>query len=405
MTPRARRLLLLIIGAGTIGRVVLAFATVGHEFDIDSYRLVANALLDAPLDLYTTLGPIQLGGFEVSRWPYPSGIFPWALATHGIENSTPLPFDGVIQLLPIATDAALAWLVQLYLGRKGAGEGTRLAAAALVAFGPVFFIVSGYHGQIDSVAFLPAVAALVLWDTGRQDRRALYAGLLIGLGGSVKTVPLFMVLPLLPHARSWREGATLLGSAAGVWLVAMAPWLLSDFDMVRKAMEYTGAPGLGGVTVLLQPDLAIGNLTQDFDGVTIGEAVRSLHDHTRLLVLGALGAVGAVAFRFRPPPVHAAVFMWLAVYAVSPSFFFQYAVWGLPFFIMAGYLVQAAVLQLALAVPMLIFYRLPWESDRVPDIYVVFMGCVWIAFVVALFLQARRIFAGRDGLRRPRLAG
>jgi len=391
VTPHGRRLLFALLAVGLIGRLVLGFATAGHEFDIGTFQLVADVLKDDPLDLYTTLGQVQLGGITVSRWPYPPGSFPWALATDTLARGSGLPFDGLIHLLPSAMDVGLAWLVQEFLGRRGASERARLLAAALVVLGPSFWMISGYHGQIDAVAILPAVAALIVWDRASADRRALYAGLLIGVGGAVKTVPLFMVLPLLPWVRSRREGATLIGAAGAVWLVPLAPWLLTDFSSVRDAMAYTGGPGLGGYPLLLQPELPVSILTQDFVGVEMSSLVRSVHEEARLIVLAGLGATAALLFRFRPPPVEGAVLMWLAFYVVSPAFFFQYLVWGMPFFIMAGHLKKVAVLQGALLPPMLIFYTLPWESHAIPDVYVVIMGLVWVALVVACLGQGRRI--------------
>ena len=398
MTPRGIRLLWLLIGVGTLGRVILAFATVGLEFDIENYRAVGMAL-DQPFDLYTTVnsGFGELGGFEVRRWPYPSGAFPWIGAALGASNLTGLPFHGVIQLGPIAADAGIAWLVQEFLGRRGASERTRLAAAALVALGPSFWLISGYHGQMDSMAILPAVAALLVWERSPLARRALYAGLLIGLAGSVKTVPLFMVLALLPSVRSLREGAELLGAAAAVPLLAMLPFVIGDFDAVKQALTYTGAPGLGGATLVMQPELARANLTGQFAGVRVSDAVLTIHDLASVLVVLTLAAVGAFLLRFRHTPVQAAVLLWVAFFVVAPAYFLHYVVWGLPFFIMAGYLRGAALLQLLLLPAGLVFYLRPWESDVPVALYVGCMSLVFAGWVVATVLQARRIARGGLG--------
>ena len=56
-----------LIAAGVIVKVVLAFVTVGQQFDIDSLALV-GAVLRSPerWHLYA------IG----ARWPYPAGYFP-----------------------------------------------------------------------------------------------------------------------------------------------------------------------------------------------------------------------------------------------------------------------------------------------------------------------------------------
>lgn len=392
MTPRDRRWLWLIIGGGVAGRVALAFATVGQGFDIESLRLVASELGEHPLHLYSIVNAnSQLGDLELRRWPYPSGIFAWlAVALEG-NRLTALPFHGIVQLAPIAGDGLLAWLVQHHLGRNGATRRTRLAAAGLVALGPSFWAISGYHGQIDSVAIAPAVAALVVWDQAPLHRRAVAAGLLIGVGASVKTVPLFMLLALLPSVRSPREAATLVAAAGAVPLLAMAPFLVADFHAVREALGYTGAPGLGGVTMLIQPELARAVLTARFEGVEIGPVVSALHDHTREIVLITVAGAGALLARFRPSPPQGAALVWLALYVTTPSFFFQYAVWGLPFVIMAGYLRQAAILQALLAPATVIFYLLPWSNDLVAPIYVATMGLVWLGWLAALGIHVLRV--------------
>jgi len=131
-----------------------------------------------------------------------------------------------IRLAPIAANLGIAFVVQDFLGQRGAERSTRLAGAALVAPGPSFLVVSGYHGQFDAVAFLPAVLALTLWERD-LPRRALWAGLLIGLGGALKTVPLLLLVALLPSVRTRREAAVLVGAAALPVLAALAPFAIA----------------------------------------------------------------------------------------------------------------------------------------------------------------------------------
>jgi len=101
--------------------------------------------------------------------------------------------------------------------------------------------------------------------------------------------------------------------------------------------------------------------------------------------------VAAVTLRYRPAPVHAAVLLWLAFYAITPAFFFQYAVWGLPFFLMAGHVAQVAAIQALIAPAMVVFYLLPWESDRVALVFLGAMTLVWVACVAALAQRTRSL--------------
>src|SRR5919202_4626169 len=95
-----RQRVLLLVAVGTLARVVIAFATYGVPYDIDSARIVADAL--------TTPG---VGPYGTGRWPYPSGFFPMIWLADAVADGTGLPFHGVVQLPAIGADALLAVVV------------------------------------------------------------------------------------------------------------------------------------------------------------------------------------------------------------------------------------------------------------------------------------------------------
>jgi hypothetical protein len=382
VSTRATRLLWLLIAAGSAARVAVAFATYGSVVDMGSLERVASVLAHDPLDLYG-----RVNHAFIARWPYPGGFLPLAAAARGLANLTGLPFHGIVQLPSIAADAGLAWLVQHYLGRRGADERVRLAAAALVALGPSFAAISGYHGQIDSLAILPAAAALLAWDRD-GPRRALVAGLLIGLGASLKTVPIVVVLALLPTARSARECVLLAGAAVAVPLLSLAPFLAVHPGDVKDALSYTGLPGVGGLSLAVQPEY--GGVWLQLRPPHANGLSRLLLDHGSLFTLLPLAAAGALLTARRVEPARAATILWLVVYCFAAAFFFQYLVWGLPFFIMAGYLREAALLQAAVLVPTALFYLGPWQSDLPQYVYTPLMIATWIGLLAWLAASVRR---------------
>jgi 4-amino-4-deoxy-L-arabinose transferase-like glycosyltransferase len=224
MSSRGRLVLWSLIALGVVARTIVAFKTYGFLYDMDSLVAVRKALGGDALHVYSTVN-----GHPYNRWPYDSGFFPLILLSGAVASVTGLAYHGLVQLAPIAADGAIAWIVQDHLGRHGASERLRLAAAALVALGPSFAIISGFHGQIDSVALLPAVLALWLWERSPPGvRRALVAGALIGVGASIKTVPGLMLFALLPSVRSRREAAALVLPALAVPAIAVAPFLIAD---------------------------------------------------------------------------------------------------------------------------------------------------------------------------------
>ncbi|HEX8053083.1 MAG TPA: glycosyltransferase 87 family protein [Thermoleophilaceae bacterium] len=382
MEPSFRRTLYALIGCGVLMRLAWVAQTGGLPFDMQSFRAVSGALLDQPLRLYGELNPPGM-----YRWPYPPGYFPWVLASHGLDSSGLLGFRAAIVLPAIAADAALAWIVQAALGRGGASERTRLGAAALVALGPSFALISGYHGQIDAVAILPAVAALLVWERG-GSRRALAAGLLIGLGASVKSAPGLVLLALLPTVASRREAATLIGAAVAVPLAALAPFLAADASGVVRALGYAGIPGEGGLTMIVDPDLAR-YWVQNAKDVRPNGLSSFLSQHGSLFTGAALLAAAGLLVRHRVEPRRAALILWLTFYVLGTGFAFQYVIWGLPFLILAGRLRWAFALQAALLVPTLIYYTGPFPAlDVLVPVYFVLMAAVWLGLAAALAVTA-----------------
>jgi hypothetical protein len=377
-----RRTLLLLVASGIVLRLAWVAQTGGLVFDLDSFRMVAGALGSHPLHLYGDLNPAH-----VYRWPYPPGYFPWVLVSDALAHNGILGFRAAIVLPAIAADGAIAWLVQAGLGRAGASDRTRLSAAALVMLGPSFALVSGFHGQIDSVAILPAVAALLIWERG-GPRRALAAGLLIGAAVSIKTAPGLVLLALLPTVRSRREAAALVGAAVALPLAALAPFLIADAAGVMRALGYGGIPGQGGITLLANPGLAHLWVANE-PGVRPNGVVTFLSDRGSVITGTAVAAAALLAARRRMAPREAAVVLWLTFYVLGTGFAFQYAIWGLPFLLLAGRLRWALALQAGLLIPALIFYAGPFKAPALVPLYVALMAIVWVGLVAALVAVVR----------------
>ncbi|HEX8646665.1 MAG TPA: glycosyltransferase family 87 protein [Thermoleophilaceae bacterium] len=363
-----RRAVIALIAAGTIGRIVWAFAAEGVAYDIESLQTVANAMQGDPLEVYAS-----------ERWPYPAAFLPLAALADVVADALGLPFHGVVQLPAIAADAAIAWVVWRALLPRG--ERVALSGAALVALSPVFVLVSGYHGQIDSVAVLPALAGVLVWVRGVPNR-ALWAGLLIGLGAAVKQPPIFLVLALLPTAVGVREGARLAAAAVAVPVLSVLPFLVADpGTTVEGITANRGVPGFGGLSAFLQPELTRYWATLE-QGVGPNGAVEFLTDAQNWIVAVAVLATGALLVRRRAEPFAAASLIWMVVYATNPNFAFQYLVWGLPFFVLAGRLRAAALLTAAATPPALLLYLHPDLGDD-GWVYWVLVQAFWLGLVAA----------------------
>lgn len=387
---RGRRVLvaLLIVGAGL--RVVLAFETTGVAFDIQSYEIVHDKLTTDAANVYDVNVASHDGSRATQyRWPYPPGYFPWILAAHGLSTSTNTPFHGWVKLPAIAADIAIALLVVWFLGVRGASEARRLAAAGLVLVGPSFVTVSGYHGQIDSVAIAPGVAAVVAWATMKGDRRAVVAGLLLGLGAVIKTVPIFLLFALLPTVTSRREAVRLTIAAVAIPTLALLPFLLSTPHATLTSLRYAGVPGVGGLSLAVQPSL--GDLWALGAHVTATDATLRLLDWSPYIGIVGLAIAAAVVVRVRPFAPVAAVTIWLGVFTFAPNVFFQYAVWLLPFLLLCECLRAAAVLQAVLFAPMVLMLSRPHTERWLASGYKVVMIGLWAVTIVAFIRWARGV--------------
>jgi hypothetical protein len=385
MSSQAKRTLFALLVSGVVMRLAWVAQTGGLTFDMSSFRLVAEALGVDPIHLYGDLNPEN-----VYRWPYPPGYFPWIHLSDALGDAGLLPFPTGIRLPAVLADAGLAWLVQAGLGRAGAPERTRLLGAAIVMLGPSFALVSGFHGQIDSVATLPAVAALLVWERAGANR-AVVGGLLIGVAVTIKAPPGLVLLALLASVRSRREAATLLGAAAALPLLTLAPFLIADGAGVVRALGYGGIPGQGGLTLLVDPNLAH-HFVQNKPGVEPNGIVRFLNGNGTVLTAVTLLAVAGIAARRRMGVRDTAVLLWLTFYVLGTGFSLQYAVWGLPFLLLAGRLRWAVVFQAGLLVPSLLIYAGPFKAEWLIPVYVLFMAGVWVSLAAMLVasLRARR---------------
>jgi len=380
------RRLLLSIGAlivlGTGLRVWIAFTNYGLTYDIDTAYITAALLASHPLHAY-----------QAVRYPYPAGFFPVILLCHYIAEGFAIAFYKVWKVPAILCDAGIASLMAFALRRLGAPPRERLIAVALVALGPSFILISGYHGQIDSAAILPAFAGLIVWKLELGgDRRALYAGLLIGLGASVKLPPLFTVLALLPTARSRREAAILAGCAAAIPALSVAPFLIDNPGPTWRSLTYNqGIPGLGGLSVLIQPGLVSGWQHLHLNTMT-PLTIWFWRKQNWIVGLSVLAA-GGYAYWRRLDPIIAAALIWVTVYVANFNWAYQYFIWGFPFFLLAGWRRSVAAMQLLLALPAAQVY-FQFSVPALSWAYIPLVMLVWALFAGLLVV----VGAGGAGL-------
>jgi hypothetical protein len=269
---------------------------------------------------------------------------PWTVVASFVADRTPLAFHTIIKLPVVLADCALAWVLFRSLSARGFPRSRCMLAACLVALGPPLILISGFHGQNDALSVLPAVVAIALWPTWRAQRWGpAAAGALVALGTAIKPAPALMIIPLLLAASSRRHRVQLLMGFVVPLATLTAPFFVADPKGLTAIRDYRGFPGLGGLSLLVQPSLVLGRRIGE--PVEFSDLQRFLISHGKWVTAGVLLLAIAWALRTRPSVTDAAAFIALAGFVGFPFYARSYLCWLLPILILSGRLGLSALLQ------------------------------------------------------------
>jgi len=200
-------------------------------------------------------------------------------------------------------------------------------ALVLFALNPISLMVSGFHGNTDSVMVMFLLLACLI----AVRPHPLLCGLLLGLSCQVKRVPL-LLLPaflLFWHGRR-RLGLFMLAFLATTVLLSLEPLLFSPVAYVKNVLGYGSNWGLWGITYLIRLS-QFQNLTRiSFFGLAPAATVI-----TSILKLIVAGLVLFLAWRRRDRDASGLLvtlaMAWLTFFIFAPGVAPQYFVWLTPF--------------------------------------------------------------------------
>lgn len=292
----ARRLAIgWVVAAAVLGIAArLLTATQGHNYDIESYWIVAN-IVDEGGNVYA----------ETRRYNYGPAWFLILGAIKELAEPFPEPFVAFRYLVPTLLSAVDLWIAFMLARRFG-----RLTATLFV-LNPVVILITGYHSQFDNLAVAVGLAAMLLLeradrsDGSGSERRWWTAGVVV-LGLSLVVKHLLVVLPvwLAMRQRSLTRSAVILLLPPAILIGSFLPFVAEGGSgIVANVIEYRSAENAPFHTWLL-PGLFQRHLSEVmlFGGV--------------LLLLG-------LAWRHRPP-VERLLLYTVAVVIVSPGLYNQY---------------------------------------------------------------------------------
>jgi hypothetical protein len=392
---RSRRAFYLRFGAlallGVGLRAWLLARYPGDPFDLNSALLMRKGVLHHGLHAYSYANPTAR-----LHYPYPPGWLPVILAGVSIAHAVGASVGDLLRAPLIVVDVALAWVVQAILAWTGRSDNERLAGAALILLGPPIFATTILQGQLDTVSALAILGAVAAWLRVDPRRRWLAAGVLIGTGATVKTTPIFAVLALLPTAVSRRERLKLAVVAVAIPVASLLPFAIADPGAMRRLAGYHGAPGAGGLSLLVQPRLALDWLSAPV--VAISGANHALDHAATWLAVAAVAIVAATSWRARLDPLTAGVLVYAALLLGGVDFFLQYIVWLLPLIVAWGRLRIAAAITAIWTVPLLFRYANTlhwhtgtWSRATVLGVYVPVMDALYVTTLIATVWLALRV--------------
>ncbi|HEX2971265.1 MAG TPA: glycosyltransferase 87 family protein [Tepidisphaeraceae bacterium] len=273
--------------------------------------------------------------------------------------------------------------------RDGHKERARWVALMLMAASPISIMVSGFHGNTDPVMIFFVLLSIYLierkWPVG-------LAGVAMGMGLSIKVVPVIFLPAIVLYLPSWRRRIEYVAAVGATFALVSLPYIVQDpLIVAKKVLGYGSLYGHWGLSrVLTWMPPGWGWLDAGFE---------------RYGRYGVVAIVIAAAFwmnrQSRRPALFAqcGLIMFLFM-TLSPGFGIQYVAWLVPWVVGLG--TGACVLCYATTgVFQFLVYTywsqgLPWyfaDSDHVRDWkgYIVnFEVACWVAVVVVLVMFLRR---------------
>lgn len=308
-------------------------------------------------------------------------------AVYALSGGDRWKFAFYLRLPAILSDAG-AVLTLLWLREKTGRPAWW--ALALFAASPVAFMVSGYHGNVDSVmafCLLLAAAACVA-------DQSLWCGLAFGLSCNVKIVPLLLA-PVFFFYWWKRSGAFRFTGATALCVMAGwgVPLVTIPGVFLKDVLGYGSVWGVWGITYLLRMSGAAALSEITLLEPTPGQAAIILG-----LKLIVIAAIITVAWRRRgvaPLKMFETLALaWAVFFVFAPGFGSQYLVWLAPFFLVASES-WYAVLTITSSVALFIFYNsisggMPWQTGfavhAIANVWAPWLLLPWLALVAFLFL-------------------
>jgi hypothetical protein len=265
---------------------------------------------------------------ELHNWPVLWIYF--ASASALVHDATGVSFSFLVKLAPILADACIAML----LCRAGG-----VGLGVVYALHPIPVLITGYHGQFDSLMLAPMFLAWHIFETWQGRMRVVGSALALGLGIWFKPVPLLLLPLLLPRLATWRERIVYSVLCVAPAALGTLPYLLRwPEDVAINFLGYSSWFGQWGYPVAWMLVEYISDHTIPWwlpDPLYVSAPLQMMFAAGRWLLLAALATVWIVSFRRGFSTLHSIIALFSAFYFTTVGFGLQYLLWIVPFAIIA----------------------------------------------------------------------
>jgi len=185
-------------------------------------------------------------GNYINPFNHPPFIAHYLRFVGGLSDLTGLPFRFWFRLLTSVADIGSAVILYRVLRIS---EQFNPVAFLLYLLAPATLIISGYHGNTDTLMIFFLLLAIYATQTGRP---AWICGIAFGMALNIKLVPIVAAPAFLFFLPDWRRRVEFVVTACLTFFVGSLPYILEDpFVIYQKVFGYRSVAARWGVTRFL----------------------------------------------------------------------------------------------------------------------------------------------------------
>lgn len=292
-------------------------------------RLVVGILAPGTVDVDNFVATARAAqqGLNVyeyhTAYPYPPPYSYLLAATLTLTDALGLDPRLAVRLPNILADCVLAALV-LASARRLYAPRVASAIGWAYALNPVTIMVASHHGQLDPLAYLPAMIALWLAFSAGNP---WWMAFCLGLGGALKVTPMFLATAWWPDQKSFKRFILWNGLAGLLFLVSMGAGWLSAPEAFRANVLGYNARAEGGIGYNMFTLIAEIGARRLGLGAILGAADLLRRSYKLIIILGVLLTAW---WTRRKPFLQRAFLIQIAVQLFAGHWGHEYGVWLVP---------------------------------------------------------------------------